>query len=143
MADITSANSTLFLGVANLFAVPQQLQGFATDDMYSMANVDTKEVMMGADGILSAGYIPQIKILEVTLQADSASNTFFETVYAAEEAAQAPFFFFGNINQSSVGRNYTLTNGVMKNYSPMADAKKVLQPRKFEIHFQVTLGVPV
>jgi hypothetical protein len=42
-----------------------------------------------------------------------------------------------------VGRNYTLTNGVMKNYSPMAGAKKVLQPRKFEIHFQVTLGVPV
>jgi len=143
MADITSANSTLFMGVTNLFTVPQQLQGFSNDDMYSMANVDTKEVMMGADGILSAGYIPQVKILEVTLQADSPSNTFFETVYAAEEAAKAPFFFFGNINQSSVGRNYTLTNGVMKNYSPMAQAKKVLQPRKFEIHFQVTLGVPV
>jgi hypothetical protein len=143
MADITSANSVLILGVTNLFTIPQQLQGFASDDMYSMANVDTKEVMMGADGILSAGYIPQVKILEITLQADSASNTFFESVYAAEEAAKAPFFFFGNINQSSVSRNYTLTNGVMKNYSPMAAAKKVLQPRKFEIHFQVTLGVPI
>lgn len=143
MADITSSNSTLFLGVTNLFAVPQQLQGFAADDMYSMANVDTKEVMMGADGILSAGYVPQIKILEVTLQADSASNTFFESVYAAEEAAKAPFFFFGNINQPAVSRNYTLINGVMKNFSPMAAAKKVLQPRKFEIHFQVTLGAPI
>jgi hypothetical protein len=142
MADITSANSVLTLGVTNLFTVPQQLQGFSQDDMYSMANVDTKEVMIGVDGILSAGYIPQIKVLEITLQADSASNTFFETVYAAEEAARAPFFFFGAISQPSISKLYTLTNGVLKNYSPMSQAKKVLQPRKFEIHFQVTLGAP-
>lgn len=142
MADITSANSTLVLGVTGLFTVPQQLQGFAADDMYSMAAVDNKEVQMGADGILSAGWIPQIKVLSITLQADSASNTFFESVYAAEEAAKAPFFFFGAINQPAVSKLYTLTNGVMKSYSPMADAKKVLQPRKFEIHFQVTIGAP-
>lgn len=143
MADITSSNSTLFLGVTNFFTVPQQVAGFTTDDMYSMAAVDTKEVTIGADGILSAGYIPQIKILEITLQADSPSNSLFESVYAAEEAAKAPFFFFGNINQPAVSRNYTLTNGVMKNYSPMASAKKVLQPRKFEIHFQVAIGAPI
>lgn len=143
MADITSSNSTLFLGVTSFFTVPQQIAGFATDDMYSMANVDTKEVAMGADGKLSAGYIPQIKVLEVTLQADSPSNTFFESVYAAEEAAQAPFFFFGNITQQSVGKNYTLTTGVMKNYKPLADAKKTLQPRKFEIHFGSVITVPI
>jgi hypothetical protein len=143
MADITSANSTLFLGVTSFFTVPQQIAGFATDDMYSMANVDTKEVVIGVDGKLSAGYIPQIKVLEVTLQADSPSNTFFESVYAAEEAAQAPFFFFGNINQPAVSRNYTLTTGVMKNYKPLADAKKTLQPRKFEIHFGSVIAVPI
>lgn len=143
MADITSANSTLFLGVTNFFAVPQQVAGFTNDDMYSMAAVDTKEVTIGADGILSAGYIPQIKILEITLQADSPSNTLFESVYAAEEAARTPFFFFGNINQPAVSRNYTLTNGVMKNYKPLADGKKVLQPRRFEIHFQVAIGAPI
>jgi hypothetical protein len=142
MADITSANSVLMLGVAGLFTVPQQLQGFAQDDMYSMAAVDNKEVQIGADGILSAGWIPQIKVLSITLQADSASNTFFESVYAAEEAAKAPFFFFGVINQPAVSKLYTLTNGVMKSYSPLADAKKILQPRKFEIHFQVTIGAP-
>lgn len=142
MADITSANSVLALGVAGLFTVPQQLQGFASDDAYAMAAVDTKEVQLGVDGVLSAGYIPQIKILEVTLQADSASNTFFESWYSAEEAAKAPYFAFGVINQPSVSRAYTLTNGVLKNYTPFASAKKVLQPRKFEIHFQVTLGAP-
>lgn len=142
MADITSANSVLMLGVTGLFTVPQQLQGFSQDDMYEMGAVDTKEVVIGVDGILSAGYIPQIKVMGVTLQADSASNTFFESIYASEEAAKAPFFMFGVINQPSINRVYTLTNGVLKNYKPLADAKKTLQPRKFEIHWQVTLGAP-
>jgi hypothetical protein len=142
MADITSANSVLMIGVTGLFTVPQQLQGFAQDDMYEIANVDTKEVLMGADGNLSAGYIPQIKVMSVTLQADSPSNTFFESWYAAEEAAQAPFFAFGVINQPSVSKAYTIKTGVLKNYSPLAAAKKTLQPRKFEIHWQLTIGVP-
>lgn len=142
MADITSANSVLTLGVTNLFPVAQQLAGFAADDMYSMANVDVKEVVIGADGKLSAGWIPQIKVLEITLQADSPSTTFFEAIYAAEQAAQAPFFLFGAINQPSVKKIYTLANGVMKSYSPLADAKKTLQPRKFEIHFQLTIAAP-
>lgn len=142
MADITSANSVLMLGVSGLFTVPQQLAGFAADDMYEIGAVDTKEVVLGADGVLSAGYIPQIKVMSVTLQADSASNTFFESWYASEEAAQAPYFAFGVINQPSVSRIYTLTNGVLKSYTPLAAAKKTLQPRKFEIHWQVALGAP-
>lgn len=143
MADITSANSVLMLGVTGLFTVPQQLAGFAADDMFEIANVDTKEVMLGADGVLSAGWIPAVKVMSVTLQADSPSNTFFESWAASEDAAKAPYFAFGIINQPSVSRVYTLTNGVLKNYSPMAAAKKVLQPRKFEIHWQLTLGAPI
>ena len=142
MADITSANSVLMLGVAGLFTVPQQLAGFSADDMYEMAAVDNKEVMIGVDGILSAGWIPQIKVMSVSLQADSASNTFFESWYASEEAAKAPFFAFGVVNQPSISRVYTLANGVLKSYTPLASAKKTLQPRKFEIHWQVTLGAP-
>jgi hypothetical protein len=140
--DITSANSVLMLGVTGLFTVPQQLQGFSADDMYEIAAVDTKEVVMGADGNLSAGWIPQVKVMSVTLQADSPSNTFFDSWYAAEEAAQTPFFAFGVINQPSVSRVYTLTTGVLKNYTPLAAAKKTLQPRKFEVHWKLTIGAP-
>lgn len=143
MADITSANSVLVLGVAGLFTVPQQLQGFSTDDMYEMSAVDNKEIMLGVDGVLSAGWIPAVKVLSVTLQADSASNTFFESWFSAEEAAKTPFFGFGVITQPSISRSYALTNGVLKNYTPLASAKKVLQPRKFEIHFQTALGAPI
>jgi len=141
--DISSANSVLMLGVTGLFTAPQQLQGFAQDDMYSMEAVETKEVMMGADGNLSAGYIPQIKTMNVTLQADSSSNTFFEAWYAAEEQAQAVFAAFGTVVQPSVSKAYTLTKGVLSNYTPLAEAKKVLQPRKFQIKWQVTIGAPI
>jgi hypothetical protein len=130
------------LGIAGLYTTPQQLAGFSEDDMYSMEAVETKEVKMGVDGVLSAGYIPQIKTMSVTLQADSASNTFFEAWYAAEEAAQDAFFAFGVLNQPSVSRAYTLTNGVLTNFTPFAEAKKTLSPRKFQIKWQLVLGAP-
>lgn len=141
--SITSANSILLLGVTGLYTVPQQLQGFGSDDAYSMDPVDNAEVMMGVDGIMSSGYIPQIKVMNVTLQADSASNTFFEAWYAAQEAAREIYPAFGVINQSSIGRSYTLTNGVLSNYAPLSDAKKVLQPRKFQIKWNVVVGLPI
>lgn len=142
MASITSANSVLLIGVTGLYTVPQQLQGFAEDDMYSMEAVENKEVKMGADGHLSAGWIPQIKVMSVTLQADSASNDFFEAWYAAEEAAQDAYFAFATIVQPAVKKSYTLTRGVLTNFTPFAEAKKVLQPRKFQIKWNVVIGAP-
>jgi len=143
MSSITSANSVLLIGVAGLYTVPQQLQGFSQDDMYSMEAVDTKEVQMGADGKLSMGWIPQIKVMNVTLQADSPSIAFFEAWYAAEEAAQDAFAGFGVLSQPGVGRSYALTNGALSNYAPFADGKKVLQPRKFQIKWQAVIGAPI
>lgn len=143
MADITAANSSLLIGVAGLFTVPQALAGFSADDMYEVSAVDSKELMIGVDGILSAGWIPAIKVMSVTLQADSASNTFFESWFSSEEAAKTPYFAFGVINQPSISRTYALTNGVLKNYTPLAHAAKVLQPRKFEIHWQSIIGAPI
>lgn len=140
--SITSANSTLFLGVTSLFPIPQQLQGFGADDAYAMEVVENSEVMLGVDGIMSSGWIPQIKIMNITLQADSASNTFFEAWYAAQEAAREIFPAFGNVTQPGVKKTYTLINGVLSNYTPLAEAKKVLQPRKFQIKWQVSIGAP-
>ena len=120
--DITSANSTLIIGITGLYPVPQQLAGFAQDDAYSMADVTNAEVLMGVDAIMSAGWIPQIKEMGVSLQADSLSNTFFEAWYAAEEAAKSKFFAFATIQQPSVGKVYALLNGVLSGYSPYADA---------------------
>jgi hypothetical protein len=141
--SLTSANSVLMIGVAGLYTVPQQLQGFAEGDMYDMDTIDNAEVVMGADGFMSSGWIPQIKTMNVMLQADSASNSFFEAWYAAEEAAREIYNAFATISQPGVKRSYALTNGVLVGYSPMASAKKILQPRKFSIKWNYVVGVPV
>lgn len=143
MPSITSTNSVLVLGVKSVFPVPQHLQGFATDDAYSIENVEVAEVVLGVDGIMSSGYIPQIKTMNISLQADSASNGFFEAWYANQEANREIYQAFGVVTQESVGRIYTLTNGVLSNYSPLAEAKKTLGARKFQIKWNMVLGAPV
>ncbi len=141
--SITSANSVLMIGVIGLYTIPQQLQGFGVDDAYSMDVVEPAEVLMGVDGVMSSGWVPQIKTMHVNLQADSASNTFFEAWYAAQESAREIFPAFGVLNQDSVGRTYALTNGVLASYTPLAEGKKVLGPRKFMIKWQVAIGAPI
>lgn len=143
MADITSANSVLSIGVTSLFPVPTILQGFAQDDAYSMAAVETTENLIGVDGVKSSGYIPQLKTLEITLQADSPSISFFEALYAAQESQQSPMIVFGTLDQPSIGLSYVLANGTLKDYAPFSQGKKILQPRKFSIVFQTVLGAPL
>ena len=142
MSSITSANSVLLIGVAGLYTVPQQLQGFGADDAYAVDPVDVTESLIGVDDIMSSGWVPQMKVMHVTLQADSASNTFFETWYAAQEAAREVYQAFGTIYQPAVSKAYACTNGVLMNYTPLAEAGKTLRPRKFQIRWQTILGAP-
>lgn len=144
MADrtITSANSVLMLGIANLFNTPIRIQGFSADDMFSLEDVDMAETMMGVDGKLSAGWIPMPKTLELTLQADSASIDFFETWIAAEDVAKEKYKSNGTILVKSTGKLYALTTGYLKRGSRMPTAKKVLQPRKFVLEFQDVTPAP-
>lgn len=143
MSSLTSANSVLGIGVTGLYGVAQILQGFSEGDAYSIDTVDVAETSMGVDGILSAGYIPQKKVMKVTLQADSTSVNFFEAWYAAQEASRDVFIAFGIITQKSVAKQYTLTRGFLKNYSPIGDAKKILQPRSFSIEWNSVIAAPV
>lgn len=140
--SITSANSVLTLTVPGLFDTPITLQGFASDDAFSMDDVENKEVVMGVDGIMSSGWIPQIKMMHIALQADSLSNDFFETWYGAEEQHREVYAANGVVTQPGVNRVYTLTNGCLSGYSPMAGNKKTLEARKFGIKWNVVLAVP-
>jgi hypothetical protein len=131
------------LGVTGLYTTPQQLQGFSDGDAYSVDSVDVAEVVMGVDGIMSSGRIPQIKTMNIVLQADSASNTFFEAWYAALEATNEVYKAFGVLRQPGVSRSYILTNGVLVGYSAFSDGKKILQPRKFSIKWNSIVGAPI
>jgi hypothetical protein len=143
MASITSANSVYMLAINGLYTVPQQLQGYAADDAFATEAIETSEVTMGVDGILSAGFIFVPIKQDITLQADSASNTLFEAWYTAEQAAREKYFANAIINLPSLNRSYVLTNGVLSTYTPISDAKKVMQPRKFGITWNTVIGAPL
>jgi len=143
MATITSANSVLMLGVDGLFNVPIQIQGFSADDAFSLEDVDMAETMMGVDGKMSAGWIPIIKPLEITLQADSPSNDFFDALITAENVSREKYKLNGTILLKGTSRLYALTTGYLKRGNLMPAAKKVLQPRKFLLEFQDVTPAPV
>ena len=101
MATITAANAVFMLSVESLFPSPQQLQGFAADDVFSHALVAPVETLMGVDGFLSGGWTPQPKVQTIALQADSPSTYIFDTWYAAQEQAREVYIAQAHIALAS------------------------------------------
>lgn len=136
MRDITNANSVLMLGISGLYDTPQQLQGYAADDVFEATAVETAETQMGIDGKMSAGFIFNPVEWSITLMADSASNDIFDNWYEAQKAAKAPFFSNATVLLPSIDKKWAMSNGILVSYTPMPPGKKVLQPRKFAIRWE-------
>lgn len=143
MATLTSANSVLMLGVNNLFNIPVKMEGYATDDMFSIEDVDTAETMMGCDGHLSSGFTPYPKVMTLTLQADSPSNDIIDALITAESVSREKYEINGTILLTGTGRLYALTRGFLGKVSVMPGAKKTLQARSFVFTFQDISVAPV
>lgn len=143
MATLTTANSTLSLVVASIFPVALPIQGYSADDAFMTEEVESAETYMGVDGILSGGFTPYPVPLEITLQADSASNAIFDAWIAAEATAREKYLASATISIEGTGARYQFTRGFLKKQSVMPEAKKVLQPRKFTIEFNTISLAPV
>ena len=128
---ITSANSIFQLAIAGLYTTPQQLHGYATDDIFSTEALDSAEVLMGVDGVMSAGFVFVPVKQNITLQADSISNDIFDVWYAAQQSQRELYRATGLLVLPAIGRKWTMTNGVLSGYSPAPDIGKTLKPRKF------------
>ena len=134
--SITSANAILMLSVSGLFSAPQQLQGFATDDMYDAEDLEVGQVMMGIDGKLSAGFVFNEVTWGVTLQADSDSNGLFDQWYAAERVAKEKLRADGQVKLLATGQKWIMTKGYLTNWKPMPPGQKTLKPRKFSMKWE-------
>ena len=90
--SITAANAIIMMSVPLLFPVPQQIQGFAPDDVIDVEPQEVSETSMGVDGIFTAGFVFVPVKWNINLQADSTSVSFFDAWQAASIAAKAPRF---------------------------------------------------
>jgi hypothetical protein len=136
MASISSSNAVLALTQPILFPVPQQLQGFATDDVFDVEAIKSVETLMGVDGVLSAGFVFAEVPMNISLQADSASNRFFDTLWTQMQAAQDVYALTGTAVLQSIATKFLMINGFLTGYKPAPDVKRVLQPRRYQITWQ-------
>lgn len=131
--SLTGANSTIFLGITDLYDAPQQLQGFAADDIFDTEMVKLVETLMGVDGNLSGGFVNIERKQTIMLQADSPSNDIFDNWAEAQQAQQDTYEANGVVSIFALGQKFTLTKGFLTGYTYMPAVKKLIQPRRFEI----------
>src|SRR5712692_4440678 len=122
--SITSANAVVGLSQPILLPTPVQLQGFPTDDIYDVDAIKSVEAVMGVDGVLSFGFVFVEIMQNIALQADSASNSFFDTLWLQMQAAQDVYPINGTILLPGVSTKFAMINGGLTGYKSIADAKR-------------------
>lgn len=143
MASLTASNSVIMLSITGLFPIPQQLQGFAADDVFDTDVLESAEVLMGVDRRLSGGFVAVPVKQNYSLQADSLSIFVFDTWWSAQQQAGDVFTANGLVVLPAVGKKWTMSRGFLTGYKPTPDVKKLLQPQKFSITWESMLPAVV
>jgi len=140
---ITAADATFVLSSADFALAATILEGYAADAAFATDNVDTAETTLGVDGRLSAGWVPRSYNQTITLAPDSPSRSVFESLVGAQDAARTVYRLNGVINMPGNQYSYSLSRGVLKNYSAIPTAQRMLQPMTFVIEWEKVIPVPV
>lgn len=136
MATITAANSEFVIVCPQVFAVPQTLQGYATDDAFDTEEVTLAETKLGVDAFKSAGFIPYLITQAIHLQADSTAIAVFDAIAQAMTSSREVVELTGSIWLPGPGTVYDMANGTLTKYKPLPDVKKLLEPQNFSIVWQ-------
>lgn len=131
--SITSANTVFTLAVANVYPAPQQLRQYAADDIFTGEEMPVTEVVMGVDGYLAAGFVNAPYVQSIALMADSISNIIFDDWARYMKVNQDIAYAQATVIFTSLKKKYTLSNGILTRYRPMADAARTLQARRFQV----------
>lgn len=134
--DITGANAVFQLSVPGVFDFPQQLQGFAADDVFDTEALESVETLMGVDGFLSGGFVYVPVPQTIALQADSPSMAIFDQWWAAMQQTRGIYVANAVVVLTAVGTKWALTKGMLTSYMPIPAVKKLLQPRRFRVTWE-------
>ena len=140
---ITSADSTFVLSSSDFALAATILEGYAADAAFAMDNANTAETSLGVDGKLSAGWVPRSYNQTVTLQPDSPSRPLFDAIVTAQDEARTVYRLNGVITLPGNQYSHSLARGVLKSYSAMSNAQKILQPVTFVIEWERVTTIPL
>ena len=135
LENITSANASLVLIVSTIIPAGVQLQHFSTDQAFSQNEITVVEDRMGVDGHLAAGWIPAIKTVQISLEANSPSLPFMDMLQRAMENNRTIYEVTLVATIPSIRKIYTWTKGVLKSGTTVSNAKKVLDATTWTFDF--------
>lgn len=133
---LTSANSEFVITVPGVFAGPQFIQGYMTDDAFGTEDVSPAEAKIGVDGRKSSGYTPYLVKQLIHIQADSDSIDIFEQWLGALNAVRDDLPGDASIWAPSLGKAWSFTNGTLTRAKVMPDAKKLFEGQSYEITWE-------
>lgn len=124
--NISSADAVFVLTVQQLFNAPVVLENWASNKAWSSQSLKLADTRMSIDGKLNRGFMPSL--LDMTLTFSPNSNTYllFDSIATASRQGQTVYNLNGEISLKGLGRKYTLTNGVLIDYSAVPDATTML-----------------
>jgi len=134
--SITSSNAQFLLNIPGVYGAPQALVAFSADDIFTINDTPPTEAIMGVTGELAAGAIFVPTIQSISLLASSPSNGIFDNWRGAMRNLGDVIFCQGIVTLVSVGKEYTLVNGSLTGYKSIADARRVLQSRTYQITWE-------
>lgn len=143
MATLTSADVSFNLIIAGLYPQGVAIQGFAADDILSVATVKPAETSMGADAKFSSGWVPVETPMDLMLQGDSDSNLIFDAWHAAQQVIKGNYLATAVIAFTQNNAKFNLFQGVLTGIQPMGAAKKIMSPRPYQITWGQVIRVPV
>lgn len=127
IGGITAANFSFTMTAAGLFTSPQSIQQCDVDDAFDVEAIENGEFQKGVDDYMVMGWKPTMPKLNVHLMANSPSNSFFDQVFAYEQANRAKILLQGVISLPAVGKQWSLTNAGIFSYMPMPPVKTTLK----------------
>lgn len=141
--NITAADGVLVLSCPDLLIPATQIQQFAADAAWAMGDTEMAQKVRGVDGRLSFGFVYGEYDFVITLQADSDSDAFFETVTSASLVNQTVYRIEGVLTLNGNKKAFIMNRGGLTTGRVMPDGQRVLQPRTWTIGWEKVLPVPI
>lgn len=136
MANITAADSIYTITIDLIYPTPQALQGYMADAAFASDAVEQAQVVMGVDGRMSHGWVPNPTVQTVSIMPDSPSQGLFENWIQAQQTSRQILVANATIIIPGIGRAYTLTRGVLTQGKIMPDVNRVLAGTPFQITWE-------
>ncbi|EPY6812455.1 phage tail fiber protein [Klebsiella quasipneumoniae] len=138
--SLTSADCTIILTVTNLYTSGFNLEQFEAQNIFEMGDTEIAETIRTADNKLTGGYVNGDLPWTFHILPDSPSRNYIDTWFQTQRTAKALFRCNGTIYLPSLGKKYTMTNGIFKSWKAIPSAGRILQPMAGLIEWENIVG---